>query len=317
MARPPARTGARQQVEVEGHHLRLSNLDKVLAPEAGFTKGQVIDYYRRVAPVMLPHLACRAVTLKRYPDGVAHEHFFEKRCPSHAPEWVHTMVVPSRTRASRGGRGGDGDGTIRHCVVDDLPTLIWAANLAALELHVPMARADDPEHPSAVVLDLDPGPPAGMLDCARIALRLREVLDRLSLESVVKSSGGKGLHVYVPLNTPVTYETTASFARALAELLGRGGEVVSKMRKDLRPGKVLVDWSQNSLHKTTVAPYSLRATPIPRVSTPVSWEEVSTAFDTGTPDVLLFGPDETLDRVARLGDLFSPLLELEQSIPRP
>ena len=256
------------EVEVEGRRLKLSNLDKVLYPKVGFTKGQVIDYYTRVAPVLLPHLRSRPLTLKRYPDGVEGEYFYEKECPSHRPPWVRTAPISANGRE------------INFCVVDDLPTLVWAANLADLELHTSLALVEDVQRPTMVVFDLDPGPPAGILDCCEVALWVRQLLEELNLASYVKTSGSKGLHFYIPLNTPVTYEQTKPFARALARLLEKqhADRVTSNMKKELRRGKVFIDWSQNNDFKTTVCAYSLRARERPTVATPVSWEEVRAAF---------------------------------------
>jgi bifunctional non-homologous end joining protein LigD len=295
------------EVEVDGRRLKLSNLGKVLYPEVGFTKGQVIDYYTRVAPAVLPHLRGRPLTLKRYPNGVDREFFYEKECPSHRPEWVRTAALWSRSNERE----------INYCLADDLPTLVWAANLADLELHTPMSVAEDIKRPTMVVFDLDPGPPAGLLDCARVANWLRELLGQLGLETFPKTSGSKGLQAYLPLNTPVTYDDTKPFARAIAELLEkRHAElVVSRMKKSLRPGKVLVDWSQNDEHKTTVCAYSLRARERPTVSTPVTWEEVDRAREADDPGLITFDSDDVLDRYEELGDLFAPVLELEQRLP--
>jgi len=295
------------EVDVEGRRLVLSNLDKVLYPAAGFTKAQVIDYCTRVAPALLPHVRGRALTLKRYPDGVQGEFFFEKACPAHRPSWVRTAPVWS----------GSGGRTIDYCLADDVPTLVWLANLAALELHPSLALAVDRARPTAMVFDLDPGAPAGVLECGAVALSLREALALVELESVVKTSGSKGLQVYVPLNTPVGYEATKPFARALAELLERREPdlVVSRMAKTERVGRVLIDWSQNDRHKTTVCAYSLRAQPRPTVSTPVTWPEVEAALAAGTPDALVFDADAVLARVAARGDLFAPVLELTQELP--
>jgi bifunctional non-homologous end joining protein LigD len=295
------------EVEVDGRRLKLSNLGKVLYPEVGFTKGQVIDYYTRVAPAVLPHLRGRPLTLKRYPNGVDREFFYEKECPSHRPEWVRTAALWSRSNERE----------INYCLADDLPTLVWAANLADLELHTPMSLAEDIKRPTMVVFDLDPGPPAGLLDCARVANWLRELLGQLGLETFPKTSGSKGLQAYLPLNTPVTYDDTKPFARAIAELLEkRHAElVVSRMKKSLRPGKVLVDWSQNDEHKTTVCAYSLRARERPTVSTPVTWEEVDRAREADDPGLITFDSDDVLDRYEELGDLFAPVLELEQRLP--
>lgn len=295
------------RVEVDGRTLTLSNLDKVLYPEAGFTKAAVIDYYRRVAPVLLPHLAGRGLTLLRFPDGIDAEGFFEKNCPQHRPVWVHTADYEHRSD----------DTVTTHCVVDDLPTLVWLANLAALELHAPMARAVDPDRPTAVVFDLDPGPPAGFADSARIALALREVLAGLDLRAVPKRSGKKGTHVYLPLNDPdgPDHETARDFAHAIAQVLARRDPeaVVTRMDKALRPGKVFVDWSQNARHKTTVAAYSLRAAPQPAVSAPLTWSDVEAA---AAGDVLPgIAPEDILARVEHEGDLFAAVLDERQQLP--
>lgn len=288
------------EVEVDGRSLRLSNLDKILYPVPGFTKGQVIDYYSRIAPTALAHLRGRALTLKRYPNGVEAGHFYEKQKPSHAPDWVRSEPIQA------------GDRTIDFVLCDDLPTLVWLANLADLELHPSLARAEDPDRPTVLAFDLDPGPPAGLAECREVAQLLRETLGQLGLESLAKTSGSKGMQLYVPLNTPVTYDETKPFAQALARLLERdhGDLVVSRMRKDLRAGKVLIDWSQNDRHKTTVAAYSLRARERPTVSTPVGWDEVA-----DERAELVFEAGDVLDRVADRGDLFAPVLELEQRLP--
>ncbi|HEY3238949.1 MAG TPA: non-homologous end-joining DNA ligase [Acidimicrobiia bacterium] len=294
-------------VEVEGRTLKLSNLEKVLYPEAGFTKGQVIDYYTRIAPVLLPHLRDRPLTLKRYPNGVEAGYFYEKQCPSHRPPWVETAPVWS----------GHNQRTIDFCLVNNLPTLVWVANLASLELHTALHRAPQLDRPDSVVFDLDPGEPAGLVECAQVALWLREALDHLGLTSVVKSSGSKGLQLYVPLNTPVTYDQTKAFSLALAQILERAHPkaVVSNMAKELRKGKVLIDWSQNDEHKTTVSVYSLRARPQPTVSAPLHWEEVE-AIQAGSGDRKgAIEADIALERVAPDGDLFAPLLTLEQQLP--
>ncbi len=296
------------EVEVEGRALRLSNLDKVLYPEPGFTKAQVIDYYTRVAPALLPHLRGRPLTLKRYPNGVEGGHFYEKECPSHRPDWVNTARIPIRS---------DGR-SVNFCLADDLPTLVWAANLADLELHTSLARAEEITRPTMMVFDLDPGPPAGVLECARVALALRDLLAPLGLESWVKTSGSKGLQAYVPLNVETSYEETKPFALAVAQLLERDQPelVVSRMRKDLRGGKVLVDWSQNDEHKTTVCVYSLRAKERPMVSTPLRWEEVERALEAEDASPLAFASDAALARIEEHGDLFAPVLEREQPLPR-
>ena len=293
------------EVEVEGKHLKLTNLDKVLYPAVGFTKGQVIDYYRRIAPVLLPHLRGRPLTLKRYPDGVDGPFFYEKQCPKHRPPWVKT--APIRTNSKK----------IDFCLANDLPTLVWTANLADLELHTSLSLAKDIKRPTMMVFDLDPGAPAAILECAQVGLWLRELLDRLGLQSFVKTSGSKGLQLYVPLNTKTTYDETKPLAHAAARLLEKREpeRVVSSMKKSLREGKVFVDWSQNDEHKTTVCVYSLRARERPTVATPVTWEEVEAALENRDADALVFDSDAALERAARHGDLFKPVLELKQSIP--
>ncbi len=290
-------------VEIDGHQLKLSNLDKVLYPEVGFTKGQVIDYYARVAPTMLTHVADRCVTFRRFPNGVDDKSFFEKRCPSHRPGWVEVALGP-----------GDRTGPVEYCLLDDRAALVWAANLAALELHTPMARADDIESPMMVVFDLDPGAPAAMTECAVVALEIRAALEPLDLDLWAKTSGSKGLQLYLPLNSPHTHEHASQFALALAQLMEKHHPdlVVSNMRKDLRHGKVLIDWSQNSRHKTTVCAYSLRARPRPTVSTPVSWKEVEAGAG-GAP--LSFEADDVLERIEEHGDLFADTATLEQHLP--
>lgn len=292
-----------QRVEIEGRVLRLSNLDKVLYPETATTKAEVIDYYARIAPVMLPHLEDRGVTLRRYPDGVEGNSFFEKRCPSHRPEWMSTVLGP-----------GDRKGGIDYCCLDSTPALVWAANMAGLEIHAPMARGKDIEAPTMCVFDLDPGAPAAMAECADAALDIRQVLDGFGLVGFPKTSGSKGMQVYVPLNTPHSHEHCSSFAMAVAQLLRRAHpeSITSVMRKAERAGKVFVDWSQNSRHKTTIAVYSLRARPTPTVSTPVSWDEVEAA---ATVAALSFDAADVLDRVAAHGDLFADTLRIEQRLP--
>ena len=299
------------EVDVDGRRLRLSNLDKVFYPATGFTKGGVIDYYTRVAPALLPHLRGRPLTLKRYPNGVEGKFFYEKECPSHRPDWVRTARV--RMRGRRGGRS-----EVNFCVVDDLPTLVWTSNLADLELHTSLALAEDVKRPTILAFDLDPGEPATIVECCQVALWLRELFEHLSLESFPKTSGSKGMQVYVPVNTPTTYERTKPFAKALAELLEREHKelVVSRMDKKLRRGKVFVDWSQNDEHKTTVCVYSLRARERPTVSTPVTWDEVADGLEGGDPARVSFESGEVLERVEEHGDLFAPVLELKQKLPK-
>ncbi|MBD0281572.1 MAG: ATP-dependent DNA ligase [Thermoleophilaceae bacterium] len=287
------------EVEVEGRRLSLSNLDKVMYPAVGFTKGQLIDYYTRIAPVLLPHLRDRPLTLKRYPNGVDGGHFYEKRCPPHAPEWVRRQEAAG----------------INFCVCDDLPTLVWLANLADLELHPSLSLVDEILRPTVMAFDLDPGPPAGLGECCDVALILREALGRLGLESFAKTSGSKGIQVYVPLNVEdVDYDGgTKPLSNALARHLEAQHPdlIVSSQKKELRRGKVLIDWSQNDEHKTTVCVYSLRARERPTVSTPLAWEEV----EAGDPDALVFEADDVLDRVEERGDLFASVVELKQELP--
>jgi bifunctional non-homologous end joining protein LigD len=293
-------------VSIDGHTLKLSNLGKVLYPEAGFTKGEVIDYYTRIAPVMLTHIGDRAISMHRYPNGVDAESFWAKRCPSYHPSFVGTAIGP-------GDRGGD----IYYCVLGNRAAMVWAANMAALEIHGPMARAVDIEHPTMVVFDLDPGPGTDIADCAEIALLIREVLDGIGLACWPKTSGSKGMQLYLPVNTPgLTHEQASAFARTVAVAMERhhGDRVTSNMAKNQRTDRVFIDWSQNSRHKTTVAPYSLRARTRPTVSTPVSWDEVEAAAD-GAP--LTFETSDVIDRVNDLGDLFADVATVEQTLPRP
>jgi bifunctional non-homologous end joining protein LigD len=294
-------------LEVKGKRVKVSNLEKVFYPETGFTKADVIDYYNRISPVLLPHLKNRPISLKRYPDGVDGFFFYEKQCPSHRPEWIDTARVPSQRRK----------GFIDYCVMNDESALIWAANLADLELHTFLHRAPELEHPDFLAFDLDPGAPADLINCCEVALLLKTFLDRFDLQSFAKTSGSKGLQVYVPLNTKATYDTTKAFARTLAEHLESENpdSVTSKMQKNLRAGKVFVDWSQNDEHKTTVCVYSLRAKEHPTVSTPVSWKEVADTAKDGDSGLLSFEAGEVLRRVKRKGDLFAPVLTLKQRLP--
>ncbi len=300
--------GSSVEVTVEGRQLKVSNMDKVLYPATGFTKGQVIDYYSRVAPVLLPHLQHRALTLKRYPNGVDAQFFYEKNCPKHRPPWVDTVSVWSeRNKAD-----------VNYCLINELAGLVWVANLASLELHTSLAHVDEIARPTMLVFDLDPGAPAAMVECAQVGLAVREVLDQSGLASWAKTSGSKGLQLYAPLNSPVSFDDTKQFAHALARLLEARlpDLVVSQMAKDLRKGKVFIDWSQNDVAKTTVCVYSLRARERPTVSTPLTWEEVERVATTGDPDPVVFDADAVLERVAEHGDLFAPVAELEQSMPR-
>jgi bifunctional non-homologous end joining protein LigD len=287
-------------VRVDGRTLTLTNLGKVLYPDTGFTKAEVLDYYQRVAPVLLPHVAGRPLTLKRYPEGVDGEAFFQKHVTAHRPDWIRTARVHSESSRARGTN-------VTYLVVDDLPALIWAANLAGLELHTPMWRLPGVREPDLLVFDLDPGEPATIVDCCRVAVDLRPLLEADGFAPLAKTSGGKGLQLYAPISG-VTSEEASEQAKTFAERLEREQprRVVSRMTRVLRAGKVLIDWSQNNGSKTTVAPYSLRARSRPTVSTPVSWEEVQACRK---PEDLFFTADVVLDRVARHGDLFAPLLD--------
>jgi bifunctional non-homologous end joining protein LigD len=295
-------------LKVGNKQVKVSNLAKVLYPAAGFTKQDVIDYYVGIADVMLKHLKGRTVTLKRYPNGSQDVFFYEKNCPIHRPEWVTTANVPSANRT----------GGINYCLIENKASLAWVAQIASLELHTSLAKAPDVAKPTMMVFDLDPGPPADIIDCIHVALRMRDVLKRLGLESFPKTSGGKGLHFYVPLNTPgITFEQTKAFARAVAELFEREDpeRVTSSMKKALRKGKVLVDWSQNDEHKTTVNVYSLRARERPTVSTPVTWKELEDAFDARDASSLICEARDVLSRVSKRGDLFAQVLTLKQRLP--
>jgi bifunctional non-homologous end joining protein LigD len=296
------------ELVVEGKKLSVSNLDKVLYPKAGFTKGQVIDYYIRIAPVLLPHLQDRPLTMKRYPNGVDKEFFYEKNCPLHRPKWVKTAKVWSE----RNNRMMD------YCLAQDLPTLVWAANLADLELHTSLAKKKDVAKPTMMVFDLDPGVSADIVQCCQVGLWLRDLLAKMKLKSFTKTSGSKGLQVYVPLNTPVAFDQTKDLSRALAQYLEHEhpDHVTSNMSKTVRKGKVFVDWSQNDEHKTTVCVYSLRAKEEPTVSTPVSWDEVANCLKKKKADLLQFRCEKTLQRVEKHGDLFAPVEKLKQRLPK-
>lgn len=295
-------------INIAGHELKLSNLGKVFYPDSGFNKQQVIDYYIRIAPVLLPHLDGRPLTLKRYPHGVEDKFFYQKECPASKPSWMKTAPVWSESN----------DKMKNFCIVEDLPSLIWIANLASLELHTSLSRADDLSAPTMIVFDLDPGPPATIINCAQVALWLRNVFDKLKIKSFPKTSGSKGLQLYVPLNTPADYDQTKQFAHQLANWMNDTypHQVVSNMKKSLRTDKVFIDWSQNDRHKTTVCVYSLRAKEVPTVSTPVTWQEVELCLERKDANVLTFESDEVLSRVEQHGDLFKPVLTLQQYLPR-
>jgi len=295
-------------VDVEGRKLKLTNLDKVLYPAVGFTKGQVVDFYARIAPVLVPHLAGHPLTMKRYPEGVDAEYFFEKNAPMHRPDWVKTMPVWSESNRR----------TINYLLANDLPTLVWIANLASIELHPSLSLASDIATPAMIVFDLDPGPPANIVQCAQVGLWVREIFDHFGLRSFPKTSGSKGLQVYVPLHTKTSYEQTKSLAHAVARLLEQEHRdlVVSDMKKAVRANKVFVDWSQNDEHKTTISVYSLRARERPTVSTPVAWDEVEHALKKKDAAQLVFEAKDVLARVEKMGDLFEPVLKLKQNLPQ-
>ncbi len=297
----------RLAVQVGDQELELSNLDKVFYPESGFTKGQVIDYYTRMAPHVLPHIRERPLTLKRYPDGVDGPFFYQKECPLHRPDWLETTAIWSEGNQRM----------VNYCVVNDLPGLVWVANLADLELHTFLSTRRDPDTPTMVMFDLDPGEPANVIDCAAVAILLRDLLDNVGLACWVKTSGSKGLQLVVPLNTPNTFGRTKAFARTIANLLASTvpGRVTSTMTKSLRVGRVFIDWSQNDARKTTVSVYSLRARSLPTVSTPVLWNEVEDAYAEDDPERLVFDAETVLDRVDAMGDIFAPVLTLTQKLP--
>jgi bifunctional non-homologous end joining protein LigD len=295
-------------VEVDHRKLKLTNLEKVLYPASGFTKGQVVDYYARIAPVLIPHLAGRPLTMKRYPGGVDAEFFFEKNAPKHRPEWVKTTPVWS-----------EGNGrTMDYLLADDLPTLVWIANLASIELHPSLSLGKALETPTTIVFDLDPGPPANIVQCAQVGLWVREIFDHFGLQSFPKTSGSKGMQIYVPLNGRTSYDETKSFAHAVARVLEQEHPqlVVSDMKKAVRTNKVFVDWSQNDQHKTTISVYSLRAREHPTVSTPVSWQEVEGLWKRKDAAALVFEAKDVLERVEKLGDLYAPVQNLKQKLPK-
>lgn len=291
-------------IDVEGKKVAVSRLDKVFYPKTGFTKGEVIDYYIRISPVLLPHLKNRPLSLKRYPDGVDGFFFYEKRCPEHRPRWMKTIEVDK----------SDG-GTIQYCALNSLPALVWAANLADLELHTFLHAAPALKRPHFLAFDLDPGPPADIIQCGEVALLLKTLFDALGLECFPKTSGSKGMQLYVPLNTPVTYQRTKSFAETIAKSLSEHfpDQITGLMKKTLRKGKIFIDWSQNDEKKTTICVYSLRAKETPTVSTPVTWDEVKKSVKTKRP--LSFDTKAVLARVKKSGDLFAPVLELKQKLP--
>lgn len=294
-------------VEMAGRRLLLTNLGKDLYPSYGFTKSRILEYYRGIASFILPHLKDRAVTLKRYPDGVEKDFFFEKRCPGHRPEWVRTAEILQ-----------DGGDPMTYCLINDLETLIWVENLASLELHVPLARAGSHQTPDSMVFDLDPGDPANILDCARVALILRDLLSRMGLVSYVKTSGRKGLHVYVPLNNKeTTFEDTKTFSRAVAGIMQKHYPdlVTAKMAKQERKAKIFINWSQNDASKTMICVYSLRAREKPLVSFPLEWRELENLKGQGDPTRLQVVQSEAVSRAERMGDLFQEMLVKEQKLP--
>ncbi|GIJ26440.1 hypothetical protein Vqi01_16020 [Micromonospora qiuiae] len=299
----------RLRVEVQGRTLSLSNLDKVLYPAAGFTKGEVIDYYTRVAPVLLPHLADRALTRIRYPNGVESNSFFEKNAPAATPGWVRTETLPAPGSSK-------GRETIDYVVADDLPTLVWLANLAALELHTPQWKIG--EHPDLMVVDLDPGDPAGLQECCTVAILMRDRLAADGVDAYPKTSGKKGMQLCCPIAATQSADDVSAYARRIAQELEREHPklIVSKMAKKLRPGKIFIDWSQNNAAKTTVAPYSLRAQAVPSVSTPLTWEEVSAGAAGKRPSARPYTAAEVLDRIDEHGDLLTPLLHGGPPLPR-
>jgi bifunctional non-homologous end joining protein LigD len=296
-----------QEVVVGRRRLEISNVDKVFYPSGGFTKGDMISFYRDISEVLLPHLKGRPVTLKRFPDGAEGSFFYEKECPKYAPDWIKTAPITRRRD----------NVDVNYCLLDTQPALVWAANLANLELHTVLARARDVTKPIALVFDLDPGEPLGVIACADIALRLKKMFGSFGLDMLVKTSGSKGLQAYVPLNTKVTYEQTKAFAQDVARRMEKDhpSEIISKPSREQRKGKIFIDWSQNDLHKTTVSVYSLRAKERPTVSTPVTWEEVRKAVKKDDAALLTFEYDEVLKRVARRGDLFEPVLKMKQKLP--
>jgi bifunctional non-homologous end joining protein LigD len=297
-----------QEITVGRKRVKISNVEKVFYAEAAFSKGDMIEYYRSVGPALVPHLKSRAVTLKRYPDGASGSFFYEKQCPKHRPEWVRTVTVPRK----------DGK-PIAYCVGWDLATLVWMANLASIELHTSLAKASNVKRPTAMVFDLDPGPPAGIVECGDVALTIRKVLGKASLECWPKTSGSKGMQLYVPLNSAVTFDQTKRFALGLAQHMEATEPelILTTQAKVERAGKILIDWSQNDDHKTTVSVYSLRAKDRPTVSTPLEWREVSAAVKSRDASKLTFEAKDVLKRVDKKGDLFEPVLKTKQKLPDP
>ena len=292
----------RSALRVGDRELQISNRDKVLWPDTGFTKGQMIDYYSAVAPTMVAHLEARPITLRRWPDGVTGPSFFQKNAPAHRPEWIPTVRL----------------GEVDYLRIDEPAALVWAANLAAIEIHPGLARSEALDEPTALVFDLDPGPPADVVTCARVAVLLRGYLGRLGMQAWVKTSGSKGLQMYVPLNGRATFADTRDFALAVTHLAESEHPelVLSEIDRASRRGRVLIDWAQNAPSRTTVAVYSLRARPEPSVSTPVTWDEVDSALAAEDAGALRFGPEEVLRRLDRLGDLMAPVLTEQQDLPR-
>ena len=298
----------RYPLTIEGRRVDLTNPDKVFYPETGFTKAQVVDYYVRVAPALLPHLKDRPLSLKRYPHGVGGAYFYQKQAPEHKPDWLKTTPVWSEER----------DDDIDYCLANDLPSLVWLANAADLEMHTFMHRAQDLARPTQVAFDLDPGPGADALTCGKVALLLKDRLDALKLKSFVKVSGSKGVQMHVPLNVKCTYEDTKQISRSLAFALAKEHptEITALMRKELRKDKVFIDWSQNDEHKTTVCVYSLRGTATPSVAAPLTWDELTDAVLAEDIKRLRFTPEKVLARVKKMGDLFEDVETLKQKLPK-
>ncbi len=291
------------EIQLDGHALELTNLDKVIYPQEGFTKGEVLDYYLRIGPALLPHVRDRLLSLHRYPDGVEGQRFWEKQCPARRPGWMRTAPMWSENKKEN----------IEFCTATDIAAIVWLANFGALELHPSLATRDDVERPTVMVFDLDPGEGTGLDECREVALHLKGLFDQMKLETFPKTTGSKGIQVYVPLNGACTYDDTKPFSKAVAETLERVYPqlVVSRMAKERRAGRVLVDWSQNSAHKSTVAAYSLRAKARPTVSMPLKWSEV----ESGPSEALVFESEAALKRVDERGDIFAPVLTLKQELP--